>query len=141
MEQFAKLLKVARTGAGLTQKELASQVGVDDSYISKIEREVYDPPTRDKVIAIADTLAITDPTERYRFLLSANCAGLDDLEALQVDATSQGAVSEAVGAPRFGAGIPLVPRTRAGILRDILHHMHDVTAMLEELLELEEADR
>lgn len=79
---FADLVRSAREHTGLTQKELALRAGVDDSYISRIERGTTAPPSRDKVVAITEALDITDQQERLMLLLAAGCANLDDLEAL-----------------------------------------------------------
>jgi transcriptional regulator with XRE-family HTH domain len=76
--EFSKLLKEARKRAQLTQQELADKVGIDDSYISKIEKS-GDTPSRDKVLAIIDVLGITDRAERSQFLLAAGCANFDDI--------------------------------------------------------------
>lgn len=81
MRNFAKILREARDQAGLTQQELASQVGIDPSYISKLERG-GDPPARDKVFAIADALGITNRRERAYFLLAAGYAVPEELDAL-----------------------------------------------------------
>lgn len=81
MAQFAHLLRGARENAGLTQKELASAVGIDDSYISRIERG-SPPPARDKVLAIATELGISGASERAYFLLAAGCANVEDLEGV-----------------------------------------------------------
>lgn len=81
-QHFADHLKDARRRSGLTQKELAERVGVDTSYISKLERGVYPPPNRNVVIAIAAALGMTAKPELLYFLLSASCASLEDLEGL-----------------------------------------------------------
>lgn len=108
LNNFATLLRQARQEAGLTQKELADAVGVDHSYISKIERAVYDPPARDKVLAIADTLNIQGAGERVLFFLSAGCASLGDLESL--DRQKQLERADANAAP-FSSGAFFFPRT------------------------------
>lgn len=81
MTEFSRLLREARNRANLTQLELAERVGIDNSYISKIEKG-GDPPARDKVLAIIDALGITDARERTRFLLAAGCANASDLKGL-----------------------------------------------------------
>lgn len=82
LKPFAELLRAARERAGLTQRELAAQVGIDDSYISRVERRNSPPPIREKVVAILDALAISDKAERAVFLLAAGCAGNEELEGL-----------------------------------------------------------
>src|SRR5690348_15612911 len=79
MTEFSKLLKASRRRANLTQLELAQKVGLDHSYISKIERG-YNLPSRDKVLAIIDTLGVTEANERAYFLLAAGYAGFGDIK-------------------------------------------------------------
>lgn len=81
MVTFGHLLREARGNAGLTQRELADLVGIDDSYISRIERG-SPPPTRDKVLALVEALGISGKAERATFLLAAGCAGTEDLEGI-----------------------------------------------------------
>ena len=80
MRKFGKLLKELRNRAHLTQLELANKVGIDPSYVSKLERGA-DPPAREKVLAIAEALDLTK-TEQVYFLLAAGCASGEDLEEL-----------------------------------------------------------
>jgi transcriptional regulator with XRE-family HTH domain len=79
---FADLLREARERSGLTQKELAQLIKVDNTYISKIERGVLPPPAREKVLKIADVLGIINRVERYHLLLAADSASIEDLEGL-----------------------------------------------------------
>ena len=108
VSSFAQLLREARKGAEVSQKELADQVGVDHSYISKIERGIYGPPVRDKVLAIADALEITGNASRAYFLLAAGCANVDDLEGLADDDHLE--ERDDISVP-FGAGALHFPRT------------------------------
>ncbi len=80
MKNFATVLKEARKRARLTQKELASRTGLDHSYISKIERAASDPPSRDKVLAMAEALGLMEKARLVYFLLAAGCAGLEDFD-------------------------------------------------------------
>ena len=41
--ELAKAMIITRTKAGLTQKELASKTGIQQSNISRIEQGVYNP--------------------------------------------------------------------------------------------------
>lgn len=82
MSSFADLVRIAREHAGLTQKELAQRAGIDDSYVSRLERGTAPPPVREKVLAIADALGIADKRERFMLLLAAGYVSADDLEAL-----------------------------------------------------------
>jgi transcriptional regulator with XRE-family HTH domain len=89
MNSFANQLRNTRIRAGLTQMKLANLVGVDNSYISKIERGIYNPPARDKVLAMAEVLGIKDRAQHAYFLLAAGCAGLDDLEDLKMESNEE----------------------------------------------------
>jgi transcriptional regulator with XRE-family HTH domain len=81
MSKFGDQLKRARENSGLTQKELAERVGIDDSYISRIERG-SPPPARDKVLSLVQALGISGKAERATFLLAAGCASTEDLEGI-----------------------------------------------------------
>lgn len=82
MSHFGDLLRKARQCAGFTQKELGEKVGVDDSYISRLERGVYQPPTREVVLKLADALGISGKIRRFVFFLAAYVAGYEDMEGL-----------------------------------------------------------
>ena len=85
MKEFGETLADTRKRSGLTQKELAEQVGIDHSYISKIERGINDAPTREKVLAIANVLGIPKGTQLAYFLLIAGCASAKDFEGLPTE--------------------------------------------------------
>ncbi|WP_117196065.1 helix-turn-helix domain-containing protein [Rhizobium terrae] len=51
-EIFARNLRTARQAAGLSQEALADRAGIDRTYISSLERSVYNP-----TIDIVDRLA------------------------------------------------------------------------------------
>lgn len=55
-ESFGRLLRRARTAAGLGQQQLAAAVGVDISYISKLENDRLRPPAADTVERLATVL-------------------------------------------------------------------------------------
>jgi transcriptional regulator with XRE-family HTH domain len=87
MNTFGELLRGARIAAGLSQAELAARAStktsVHHSYVSTIERGTSPPPSREVITALLDALEITDKAERAAFYLSANCAGLQDLEGIE----------------------------------------------------------
>ncbi|MBQ2262871.1 MAG: helix-turn-helix transcriptional regulator [Loktanella sp.] len=56
-EIFAKNLRAARRQKGLSQEELAHRADLDRTYISSLERNVYNP-TIDVVARLADALEI-----------------------------------------------------------------------------------
>ena len=107
MEQtFGQYLRNQRRMAGISQRELASRVSVDFSYISKLENDRLPPPSARAVIAIADALGasrddflarvgkIPDDIERaiatspgaQRFLLDAQLMSLSDKEWQEIRA-------------------------------------------------------
>ena len=72
-EEFATLLRRFRDRAGLSCNELARAVGVDPSYISRLERSEREPPRRRVVegLAVALQLGLED---QDRLLVSAGYA-------------------------------------------------------------------
>lgn len=55
---FGQVLKEIRRSKDVTQRELASAVGVDFSYISKIENERMPPPAADTIVKICEVLGV-----------------------------------------------------------------------------------
>ena len=55
-EEFGKRLRELRKQAGMTQRGLADEVGVDFSYLSKIENGVLPPPSEKVISKLAETL-------------------------------------------------------------------------------------
>lgn len=59
MEQtFGQALREARRSKGVSQRELAKRVGVDFSYISKIENDRLSPPAADTIVKICHALEV-----------------------------------------------------------------------------------
>jgi transcriptional regulator with XRE-family HTH domain len=58
-ETFGQKLRTLRRAAGITQRELAKKVGVDFSYISKLENDRLPPPAADTAVKISGALGIT----------------------------------------------------------------------------------
>ena len=59
MEQtFGQVLREARRTREMSQRELADQVGVDFSYISKIENDRLPPPAADTIVRICHALEV-----------------------------------------------------------------------------------
>lgn len=52
-------MKKLRIEKGYTQKQLAERIGVDQSYISKIEKGKTKGLTMDKFLKLADALQVT----------------------------------------------------------------------------------
>lgn len=55
---FGQTLKEIRRKKGVTQRELAAAVGVDFSYISKIENDRMPPPAADTIVKICEMLDV-----------------------------------------------------------------------------------
>ncbi len=67
---FASLLRELRTGAGLTQQELADAAGVSLRRVNGLERGAGGVPQRETVRVLADALSLTG-AERVRFETAA----------------------------------------------------------------------
>jgi transcriptional regulator with XRE-family HTH domain len=55
-EAFGEYLRGLRKRAGLSQRELAQQAGIDFTYLSKIENSRVDPPGESTMRALAAAL-------------------------------------------------------------------------------------
>lgn len=55
---FGQALREVRRSAGMSQRELAARVGVDFSYISKVENVRLPPPAADTIVKICEVLEI-----------------------------------------------------------------------------------
>ena len=64
---FPELLRRLRAQHHITQRDLADKIGVDYTYISKIENEALDPPSEDTLIKMADVFGV----DKYEFILVA----------------------------------------------------------------------
>lgn len=62
MPSFGEVFRARRRDAGLSQRDLAEQVGLDFSYISKIENDRIPAPAADTIVTICRALSI-DPAE------------------------------------------------------------------------------
>lgn len=58
MSTFGEKLRELRKHNKVTQRQLAEQVGIDFTYISKIESGAMDPPAEDKIIRMAEVLGV-----------------------------------------------------------------------------------
>ena len=55
---FGQTLKEMRRSKGVTQRQLAAAVGVDFSYISKVENDRMPPPAADTIVKICEKLGV-----------------------------------------------------------------------------------
>jgi len=74
-EEFPSLLSSFREGAGRSRNNLAHEVGVDPSYLTRIEHGDREPPRKHIVEALARALRLSLP-DRNRLLVAAGYAPL-----------------------------------------------------------------
>lgn len=55
---FGQALQALRRDAGISQRDLATRVGVDFSYISKVENDRLPPPSADTIVKICEELNV-----------------------------------------------------------------------------------
>jgi transcriptional regulator with XRE-family HTH domain len=84
---FGAALRQRRLAAGLTQRTLAEQAGIDFSYISKLENGRLPPPAADTIVTICRVLRI--PAEEFLALTR------------KIPSTVQAMVSGSPSAQRF----------------------------------------
>jgi transcriptional regulator with XRE-family HTH domain len=64
---FGSVLQMLRKQWELSQRNLADRVGVNFTYISKIENEVESPPSEETLIKMAEVFGV----DKYAFIISA----------------------------------------------------------------------
>lgn len=74
-DEFPTLLRAYRERAGRSRNALAHEVGVDPSYLTRIEHGDREPPRQHIVEALTRALRLSIP-ERNRLLVSAGYAPL-----------------------------------------------------------------
>jgi len=74
-EDFPTLLRSFREAAGRSRNNLAHEVGVDPSYLTRIEHGDREPPRQHIVEALARALRLSLP-DRNRLLVAAGYAPL-----------------------------------------------------------------
>jgi transcriptional regulator with XRE-family HTH domain len=57
-QSFGQILRALRRSKGVSQRELAEKVGVDFSYISKVENDRLPPPAANTIVRICDVLGV-----------------------------------------------------------------------------------
>jgi HTH-type transcriptional regulator, competence development regulator len=62
MKSFGALVRHEREAKEIGLREMAKKIGVSPTYLSKIERDEFDPPAEDKVRRIAEIIG-RDPDE------------------------------------------------------------------------------
>ena len=90
-ETFGQYLRGKRREAGINQRELASRISVDFSYISKLENDRMPPPSAKTVVAIAEALSAS----RDEFLARVGKIPSDIEEAIGGSPGAQGFLQDA----------------------------------------------
>lgn len=80
-ESFGQYLKKIRVSHNISQRELANNIGVDYTYLSKIENGKLEPPAEDTIKKIADFLG----ENADNLILLANKIPSDYKEVLKSD--------------------------------------------------------
>ena len=78
---FGDWLRHHRLAAGLSQNELARQVGVDPAHVNRLEKGIQIRPGRPVTLQIAHVLGL-DAAEADRFLFAAGLAPQHDWQTL-----------------------------------------------------------
>lgn len=69
IETFGKIIRQARRGKGYSQRDLAKLIGVDYTYLSKLENDHAGyPPSEDVIESLARHLDLTDRTDDLKRL-------------------------------------------------------------------------
>lgn len=89
---FGTMLQKLRAQHDLSQRALAELVGIDFTYISKIENEALDPPSEETLIKMANVFGV----DRYDFILSAKKIPTDFEFAIRTNEDIVKALKEAV---------------------------------------------
>lgn len=90
-DEFPTLLRSYRERAVRSRNALAHEVGVDPSYLTRIEHGDREPPRKHIVEALSRALRLTIP-ERNRLLVSAGYAPLSIMELGTWDDTLQAVI-------------------------------------------------
>lgn len=110
---FGKTLERIRRAKSVTQREIASRIGMDFSYFSRLENDRFDSkPTRETIDKIAKALDCTDD-ERSALLAAAGRID-EELE----DATRRAATDQQLG-KLFRSVVKLSPDQRDKIMKKV----------------------
>jgi transcriptional regulator with XRE-family HTH domain len=108
---FGKTLQRIRVAKGMTQREVAHEMGMDYSYFSRLENDRFDSnPTRETIDKIAEALKCTDE-ERGELLAQAGRLN-EDMEKVARIASKRPELGQL-----FQAAVKLSPEKIDEILR------------------------
>lgn len=111
MSEFGQLLKMIRKQKKITQRRLAERVGIDFTYISKIESGAMDPPAEDKIVKMAEVLG-EDPDQ---FVIAAK----------KIPSDFQKMIIEHKDVPVFLRKAPQLKPEQWKKINDIIHEEDD----------------
>lgn len=110
---FGKTLERIRRSKSATQREIATKIGMDFSYFSRLENDRFDSkPTRETIDKIAKALTCTED-ERSELLAAAGRID-EELE----NATRRAASEEGLGR-LFRSLVKLSPEQQAKIMKKV----------------------
>lgn len=75
---LAEYLRAARERAGISQRQLAGRIGINNSYLARLESGENDSPSAELLQRIADVLEISS-TDLFAFIGVKPPEGLPDL--------------------------------------------------------------
>jgi transcriptional regulator with XRE-family HTH domain len=82
---FGERLRELRKAKGLNQKQLADKVGIDFTYLSKLENDRRSPPREKTILALAKVLeADSDELLTLARRIPSDLAAKLDLETIRV---------------------------------------------------------
>jgi transcriptional regulator with XRE-family HTH domain len=106
MSEFGELLKSLRKERKISQRALAEKVGIDFTYISKMENGSIEPPAEDKILKMAEVFSV-DPD---KLLLAAK----------KVPKDLQKIITEIEVAPMFLRSLPKLDSKQLSEIKKIM---------------------
>lgn len=92
---FGQRLRELRKAKGLNQKELAEKVGIDFTYLSKLENDRMSPPREKNILALAKALdADSDELLGLANKIPSDLAKKVDLETIRMLRSVRGQVDK-----------------------------------------------
>jgi len=145
MDYFGDILRKSRTSAKLTQKELAENVDIDTSSVSKMEKGVF-LPVRKVAVGLADTLGMSDrpitlyvsnkdkaALERFIFFLTAYVAGIEDVQEIRLVEVEDDKLGQAITQGSPAQQLPFMAGVESPELQQIFTSLQQLTAQVAHL--------
>ena len=132
LETSSEILRCSLPTPKLTQKELAKIVPADHTYISKMEKGLFQP-TRKLALGLADALGICDPEKRNKFLLAASVLSEEDLNGFQLVKVGNNALGQAFTQGTTAQQLPSAAGAVWPGVQQILTQLQTLTAAVAQL--------